>query len=596
MSSFIPLSAHRTPQGGPSRATSCSSNSTTTATSSSVKRTATSAEAAPASWVTPTPRGPKSRKNSHATASSSFSLAPVPIHLECTSIAVLPAAISGSSPPALVLGMADGSIYALPANNNSNNQPPQLDYVGRITPKGVHRSLRIQVVCCHEYVFAGVLRGSLELLAIPLSHCLPPKSGNHTTTPPDILSHSDAKLRGFGAATYHPSTQSYTLLTGLGIKHLHVWSFDGRTFRKQHQIMTNGSSLHFLALHNQYAYSQSDHQKVRVWDLKQDPPSFHDLEHTQHARAIVFHPEQQQQTTPTVVCGGGGHAYTNAYRLCKDGAFNEVSLPVAADENRRRSLSTLQKVDGIVLQDHPYLALQLDDQSLWYIPDPMTPQFIAPDTGSFVLSYPSDQSIWIVYSTPGYIHRRCVKPGIVNNNNNNNITPQPPKKKQRPSLESRIIRTQQQLTPLNTPKKGVTAEQPQPPGIPLVASSQRKLAKLHAQFQKLTRRPIVTPQESHAHAQRRRAVAQLYRHLQDFLHALILYPHAVATATKDCKSYLQNWKEATLFLLQLQTMEYNNNYSNNNNINNDSCPESKNQLPTLETMEQFMADIEENYL
>ena len=182
----------------------------------------------------------------------------------------------------------------------------------QIHAKGVHTSLLMDVDVAQdgEYCFAGVLRGSMELVAVhlgaveaylderPLRNQQQETSEtkeNRVTENMDLLDlttvfrRSDAKLRGFGACTRlrNASTTKppqYLLFTGKAIKNIHIWKFepplnpsksstdDDAKWVQLYDTQTNGNTITQLQFrHDSHGLlqgiSKSDNQKLRVWDL-----------------------------------------------------------------------------------------------------------------------------------------------------------------------------------------------------------------------------------------------------------------------------------------------------------------------------------------
>lgn len=179
----------------------------------------------------------------------------------------------------------------------------------QIHAKGVITSLLLDVSVAEDglYAFGGVLRGSMEMVAVDLGKveayhdALSALTGGRENRVPadrepgdedddrvDILDlitvhrHSDAKLKGFGACTRLRKSgggAEYRLFTGKGIKNMHIWSFVPPTAKQpepQWQCLydtpTNGNTIRYL--HFRYdptgllqGISKSDDQKLRVWDL-----------------------------------------------------------------------------------------------------------------------------------------------------------------------------------------------------------------------------------------------------------------------------------------------------------------------------------------
>ena len=181
---------------------------------------------------------------------------------------------------------------------------------GQIHAKGVHTSLLMTVDIAPDcrWCFAGVLRGSMELLALDLTeledhywntecHGRQEKEEEEEEEPATnlldhvtVYRHADAKLRGFGACTRLQHSPSYLLLTGKAIKNIHIWKFTppppssstqssrrGQalvpTWVQLYNTQTNGTTIQFLQFRRcpgttrLEALSKSDGQKLRVWDL-----------------------------------------------------------------------------------------------------------------------------------------------------------------------------------------------------------------------------------------------------------------------------------------------------------------------------------------
>lgn len=187
--------------------------------------------------------------------------------------------------------------------------------VGHILAKGLHTNLLMTVRITEDcrFCFAGVTKGSSEMLAIDLSR-LPvwteqSKYAIYRRRPgfvnEGIRVHrkSDPKLRGFGAAVRinNSSKELYRLATGLGIKNVHVWQFesaanpnDTPSWSCIYDVVTNGSTINFVGFRcgGQELMSKSAGVNLRVWDLKkydENPeakPDFHDVTNSQDVRSL----------------------------------------------------------------------------------------------------------------------------------------------------------------------------------------------------------------------------------------------------------------------------------------------------------------------
>lgn len=179
----------------------------------------------------------------------------------------------------------------------------------QIHAKGVHTALRMDVAVSEDcqWCFAGVLRGSMELVAVHLG--LVEASYNDDTNfnnnddDPNLLDlvnvyrHVDAKLRGFGACTKLQHENKYLLFTGKAIKNIHIWSFRPPPINDKNQLPTwqclydcptNGNTIKWLHFQRSnidpsilQAISKSDGQKLRVWDLSHEdtPPNNYNNDH-----------------------------------------------------------------------------------------------------------------------------------------------------------------------------------------------------------------------------------------------------------------------------------------------------------------------------
>jgi hypothetical protein len=281
---------------------------------------------------------------------------------------------------------------------------------GQIHAKGVHTSLRMHVEVSEDglWCFAGVLRGSMELVAIHLgdlqqayrqAYRQARESPDHAPAAPNLLDHvtifrlSDAKLRGFGACTRLAKSTRYLLFTGRSIKNIHIWSFDPPTKAGQeptvvplYDTSTNGNTIRFLQFRRHatsgalQAISKSDDQRLRVWDLtaeeeglyNEDPsarpsrPPFEDVPHTKGTLAVAG---------GLCLCGGA-HMFNqmslvslNVANLQSPYNHTELALPGAAPSPvpsrraQRGDLKSLQAAYGSLHQAR-HVLLEISDGSL----------------------------------------------------------------------------------------------------------------------------------------------------------------------------------------------------------------------------------------
>lgn len=220
----------------------------------------------------------------------------------------------------------------------------------QIHAKGVHTSLRMDVDIADDgqWCFAGVLRGSMELVAVHLGALEASfdrdnhdNNNSDNTTNNDernlldlvtVYRHGDAKLRGFGACTRLRSCEKYLLLTGKAIKNIHIWSFtpprqagELPVWECLYDTATNGNTIKLLAFrHNNLslqALSKSDNQKLRVWDLQyeqEEPASRNDAPTKQRPSRPPFHDVANTESLLGIagefgICGG-------------DEFFNQMSI------------------------------------------------------------------------------------------------------------------------------------------------------------------------------------------------------------------------------------------------------------------------------
>lgn len=345
------------------------------------------------------------------------------INEECTSLKLSP------SGRLLIAGFTDGTLRLFDLTGRYKNEQPAS--VGKpsgnqryvlskhhvhfgavacqIISKGVHTSLLMDVDVSQDglWAFAGVLRGSMELVAVHLGHLeesynRKPTSAVSSADMLDQLTvhrHLDAKLRGFGACTRLRNRNEYLLLTGKAIKNIHIWSFKPPTSSGQDPVwtqlydtQTNGNTIKWLSFRytkdHLYGLSKSDGQKLRVWDLtsedsKQEPsrrpsrPPFQDVAHTEAALGVAGD-----------LCLCGGHDMYNTLSLVSLDVDNlqspynhtELALPSTSNappdlsfmSNHRRSrsrrqqrgdLKNIETVAGMV-HDAGQALLELSDGSM----------------------------------------------------------------------------------------------------------------------------------------------------------------------------------------------------------------------------------------
>jgi WD40 repeat protein len=209
----------------------------------------------------------------------------------------------------------------------------------QIHARGVHTSLLMHVDVSDDglFCFGGVIRGSVELVAVNLSKV-------HSFPKRDLLDqihvhrHADAKLKGFGACA-RLEDQTYLLLTGKGIKNIHIWSFEPSQDRWQclYDTQTNGNTISILHFRHDpngllQAVSKSDLQKLRVWDLSYEQHQGHSSHPLFGTRSIIAHLTKKAplhsrpKRPPYVDVASTESALGIAGAFCFGGGYNQVSV------------------------------------------------------------------------------------------------------------------------------------------------------------------------------------------------------------------------------------------------------------------------------
>lgn len=295
----------------------------------------------------------------------------------------------------------------------------------QIHARGVHTDLLTHVEIAGSYVFAGVQRGAMELYAVSLQeledeaaasssgsavavvgsssssssshlHKRRRKRNNILDYLNDVHVHSDAKLKGFGACTLlnHENQNrrpTYLLLTGKGIKNIHIWRFqppirkEPAVWEQIYDTQTNGTSINVLAFYRSplgrlLGISKSDAQNLRLWDLTDEEdeteepipeggscekksrpkrPSYQDVVNSKEALGIAG---------GFCVCGGPT-MYNQLSIVSLDqpkNAFNhtELALPGLGGVSRRQRRGDLKQVVRVATLDDSHALLELDDVSI----------------------------------------------------------------------------------------------------------------------------------------------------------------------------------------------------------------------------------------
>ena len=326
----------------------------------------------------------------------------------------------------------------------------------QIHARGVHTDLitTVDISDDAQYVFVGVARGAMELHAVfigDLERAVHTHKQRETmeigsgksTIKRNILDyikvycHSDAKLKGFGAcatmrvekspnhANPSSSSSSYMLLTGKGIKNIHIWKFtppehpkeqihgrrrkpsicdlpddgeDNGIWDQLYDTSTNGNTIVLLGFYRNpqsklLAVSKSDAKKLQLWDLsfEEDPVLSEASKRIQRPKRPPCKDVANSQSTIDIAGGigvcGGGNMYNEMSIVSldrPDDPFNhtELALPSAAAlsggntaqlqqqpmayssrRQRRGEMKALSKV-ATSPRDSSHALLELDDVSI----------------------------------------------------------------------------------------------------------------------------------------------------------------------------------------------------------------------------------------
>lgn len=358
-----------------------------------------------------------------------------PINEECTSLKFSP------SGRLLIGGFADGTVRLFDLTGKFNSKQmakarkeqkeqqqtsgssimlDSKDYqtygavAGQIHAKGVHTSLLLTVDVSEdcEWCFAGVLRGSMELLAVDLSQLEKefdkPDRDRSQNMLDSITLHrfNDAKLRGFDCCVKKKNAEGYLLFTGKAIKNIHIWDFipnlqdpsEEPGLVQLYDTQTNGNTIQFLsfrrkfdATQNQYslqALSKSDGQKLRVWDVTtEDLPVGNGQKGTCTSSKLKGRPSRPPYTDVSnsegavgiagdlCICGGSDLYNQMSIVSLEDNhnlPFNhtELALPgtsSATPSRRRATRGDLKCLDAAVTSgfDSNHVLLLLSDGSIW---------------------------------------------------------------------------------------------------------------------------------------------------------------------------------------------------------------------------------------
>lgn len=319
-----------------------------------------------------------------------FELDEIPNGIDITSVDITSHGCS------VLIGCSNGIIMLLDLTSSNSSKKGYV--VGHIRAKGMHTNLLLTVKITEDcrFGFAGVMKGSMEMLAIDLSS-LPLWSTKRRFTYRELIStsnHLDSKLRGFGAVTrvMTPSGADhaeYRLLCGKGIKNIHVWSFipeaaqgSKATWTCIYDVPTNGNTIETMSFRcgGDRVLTKSAGMCIRVWNLTESvslngnstsgtpssesstllsKPTYEDIPNSQDTRTILGD-----------VAYGGTYDFA-AIRVSsgKDSNRCEFEIPARAtetDEGQRRKRMMRQIKDIAGSQDGAHAIIQCTDGSFFY--------------------------------------------------------------------------------------------------------------------------------------------------------------------------------------------------------------------------------------
>jgi WD40 repeat protein len=326
----------------------------------------------------------------------------------------------------LVVGCSNGAVLLY--NLTKRVQSGEGIYLGQINCKGLHSvmSMKVKISDDCRFCFAGVIRGSNELLAIDLSHLqwewnefdsLPMPTGKGKKQSAIVTGKSsvdlfetfvlaDAKLKGFGAccSKFTDTTVSengvlghqYLLASGLGIKNVHVWeltvydepvALEGSISpaKRDHwkciyDVATNGNTITHLGFRNfgKELISKSGTFNIRVWDIskyKDEPnskPPYEDIGNSQDVKCLL-------ETSDFSYGGIYDFSMVKVDKnIPKEANRNSFELPDKAlpesqyEESVRRRRTMREVVDVVGTQDGEHVLIKVADGGVLHFHHPKT--------------------------------------------------------------------------------------------------------------------------------------------------------------------------------------------------------------------------------
>eukprot|EP00980_Cylindrotheca_fusiformis_P012907 scaffold3214_cov113-Cylindrotheca_fusiformis.AAC.4 len=324
-----------------------------------------------------------------------------PINVECTSLCLAP---SGNF---LWAGFSDGTLrdaaVAFRQKSTMLVASKWCQTYGavacQIHARGVHTDLLTQVNICEDYVFCGVNRGAMDLYAVSTSdleaNVAHPQKQNILDYL-DVHVHADAKLKGLGACTKLRTSKrpTFLLLTGKGIKNIHIWSFQPPLAGEEEPIwtqlydtQTNGNTINLLGFYRSpktnklLGISKSGAQKLRLWDLSAEEGNRRDEKRPKRPPYVdVANSEAALGVTAGGFCVCGGPTMYNQLSIVSldqpKNAYNhtELALPSASVKggemgSRRQRRGDLKQVVNVASPppgdaNEGQMLLELDDGSI----------------------------------------------------------------------------------------------------------------------------------------------------------------------------------------------------------------------------------------
>jgi hypothetical protein len=212
------------------------------------------------------------------------------------------------------------------------------------------------------------------------------QQGMHVLDLIKVHRHVDAKLRGFGACTRLLSDvvkeNTYILLTGKGIKNIHIWSFcpAQNLWQCLYDTQTNGNSISLLHLrysegHQLQALSKSDSQRVRVWDLtyeqhqgSKNSKYFSSESPNERPKRPPYTDVSSSESTLGIAGDylfGGHHQQITLTNLTLEAPSTELAIPHQRRLGRpqRGELRSLTQVAGMAT-DASHVLLEMSDGSV----------------------------------------------------------------------------------------------------------------------------------------------------------------------------------------------------------------------------------------